>query len=97
MEPYESAIDAAHREAFEEGGAKLSDLRYIGCYQISDKHATLWAEAFTASIGELVEIPPESESTERKLVPPSELPDCYHMWDSLTEAVFQYSPNVFER
>jgi 8-oxo-dGTP diphosphatase len=97
VEPNEEGIAAAEREAYEEGGARLGDLRYMGCYQISDKSTTLWAEAYTASIEQLEEIPDFSESTERKLVDPEQLPDVYHMWDSLTQAVFEYSRTVFER
>lgn len=97
VEPFESGAEAARREALEEGGALLDEIRYIGCYQIADKRNSLWAEAFTASISEFIDIPPESESEERRLVTPAELPDCYHFWDPLTQAVFEYSKGVFER
>ena len=97
VEPNEEGIAAAEREAYEEGGVRLEELRYMGCYQIADRNTTLWAEAYTAKIAEFVDIPDFSESTERKMVSPEELPDVYHMWDALTLAVFNYSRTVFER
>jgi 8-oxo-dGTP pyrophosphatase MutT (NUDIX family) len=97
VEPDEEGMAAALREAYEEGGANLEDIRYIGCYQISDGSTTTWAEAFTAKVTSLTDIPVGSESLERKLVNVEELPDCYHSWDDLAKAVFEHSREIFER
>jgi 8-oxo-dGTP pyrophosphatase MutT (NUDIX family) len=85
---------AARREALEEGGVIVDDLRYIGCYQIQDRNGVLYAEAYTAKNATYVDIPAESESSARLLVDPEDLPCCYHLWDSLAEAVFDHARDV---
>jgi 8-oxo-dGTP diphosphatase len=97
VEGTESGEEAARREAYEEGGVLIDDLRYLGCYQISEKNAVLWAEAFTARVEEFVQIPEGSESSARLLVDKDDLPCCYHLWDSLAEAVFEHSRQVASR
>ena len=97
VEACEDSVEAAHRETLEEGGALIENLRYLGCYEIFSKRKTMWAEAYSANIKELVDIPEGSESQERKLVEAKKLPCCYHMWDPLTEAVFEHARSVSER
>lgn len=97
VEGTETAEDAARREAFEEGGVLLDDVRYLGCYQINDGNNVTYAEAFTAHIAKLVDIPGDSESRARLLVDREDLPCCYHNWDSLAEAVFDLSREVVAR
>ena len=94
MEGTETGEEAARREAFEEGGVLIDDLRYLGCYQISERNAVLWAEAFTARAVDFVDIPKESESNARLQVDRDDLPCCYHFWDPLAEAVFEHAHNV---
>ena len=97
VEGTETSDMAARREALEEGGVIVDDLRYIGCYQIQDRNGVVYAEAFTAKAKGFVDIPEESESCARLLVERSDLPCCYHCWDSLAEAVFDHARDVVYR
>ena len=97
VEACEDSVEAARRETLEEGGAIIENLRYMGCYEMISQKQIMWAEAYTASIQDLVDIPEGSESQDRKLVEAEHLPNCYYMWDPLTEAVFEYSRSVFKR
>jgi 8-oxo-dGTP diphosphatase len=97
VEGHETGEAAAIREAYEEGGVLVDDMRYIGCYQITERNATIWAEAFTAKVDRFVDIPEDTESRARLHVVQDDLPCCYHLWDSLTEAVFEYSKDVVSR
>ena len=97
VEALETSAEAARREAFEEGGAHIDNVRYIGCYQIFSNNSEVWAEAYTASLASLVEIPEGSESKGRKFENVENLPASYHIWDELTEAIFGYARSVFER
>ncbi len=99
VEPNESSIEAAHREAREEAGAILSDLLYLGCYRITERSEVRWADVFVARVQELVDIPLEfhTETYGRRLVDFDQLPDLYHLWNPLTEAVFIHSRDVLRR
>jgi 8-oxo-dGTP diphosphatase len=97
VEPYETSIEAAKREAVEEAGAVLEFIQYIGCYQISERGEVRWADCFTARVAELGEFQADEESRARKLVPLEELPEVYHLWNELTEQVFLHSLEVLER
>lgn len=97
VEPTEDSSEAVRREALEEGGAVLGDVQYIGCYQITERNEIRWADCFAATVKELVEIQVVEESTGRQFMAIEELPDCYHMWNDLTERVFRHSRAVIER
>jgi len=97
VEPNESSEEAVLREALEEGGAVLSDLQYIGCYQIQDRNEVRWADCFTCHVAELVEIQNAAESKGRRFVSLTELPALYHLWNELTEQVFVHSHEVLSR
>ncbi len=97
VEPDETSLEAAAREAREEAGAVLQDVLYIGCYRISERNEVRWADVYTARVQDLVDIPEEFESTGRMYVKPEELPGVYHLWNPLTEAVFAYSREVLRR
>ncbi len=97
VEPMESSIEAAKREAIEEAGAILDPMIYIGCYRIREKSEVRWADVFAAEVGELVPIPLEFESSGRKFVNPEDLADVYYLWNPLTEAVFKHSRILLER
>jgi len=50
-----------------------------------------------ARVAELVEITRQDESLGRKLVTLEELPALYHLWNPLTEMLFQQSYEVICR
>lgn len=97
VEPNETSIDAICREAVEEAGAVLSDIQYIGCYHISERREVRWADCYAAHVKELVAIGMTEESKGRKLVTLEELPDTYHLWNPLTQMVFEHSYEVLQR
>ena len=97
VEPNETSLQAACREAQEEGGAELADCQYIGCYRIQNKSEIRWADCFAARIKSLGEIGMTQESRDRKLVPMDELASMYHLWNRLTEQVFEHSRDVLRR
>jgi 8-oxo-dGTP diphosphatase len=97
VEPFETSIDAARREAVEEAGALLADLQYIGCYQITERQEVRWADCFVARVCDLEEIRMPEESLGRRLCTLSELAQIYHLWNDLTEAVFLHSREILER
>lgn len=97
VEPEEDSLEAAHREAMEEGGVELERVQYIGCYQISERREVRWADCFAARVKNVGEISMKQESREMRLVALEELPALYHLWNPLTEAVFHHSREVVER
>ena len=97
VEPYETSLEAVRREALEEGGALLECIQYLGCYRISEKREVRWADCYAAKVNELVEITRQDESFGRKLVTLEELPAIYHLWNPLTEMLFQQSYEVICR
>lgn len=97
VEPYESSLEAIKREALEEAGAHLDDIQYIGCYQIMERNEVRWADCYTARVTELVAIQVVAESHGRKFMKLEDLPELYHVWNELTEQVFEHSRQVLER
>lgn len=97
VEPSETSLEAAIREAKEEGGAELCDCQYIGCYQIFERHEVRWGDCFVARVTSLGEIGMKEESFGAKLVDLDELPEIYHLWNPLTELVFHHSLEVLRR
>jgi 8-oxo-dGTP diphosphatase len=97
VEAGEESIQAAEREALEEGGALLQDVQYMGCYRITERREVRYADCFVAGIKELLEFEITVESLGRKLVALEELPEIYHLWNPLTEMVFQHSLEIVER
>jgi 8-oxo-dGTP diphosphatase len=97
VEPNETSMEAAKREAQEEAGGVLCDLQYIGCYHISERREVRWADCFVARVESLCEIGMTEESKGRRLVTLDELPDIYHLWNPLTQRVFEHSREVLDR
>lgn len=97
VEPNETSVEAALREAMEEAGAVLGEMQYIGCYRITERQEVRWADVYAAHVLELVELSAEFESRGRKLVEVEELPAIYHLWNPLTEEVFSHSRTVLRR
>ncbi len=97
VEPNECSQAAARREAHEEAGAILGEMVYIGCYCIREGSNIRWADLYAAEVDALEPLNPEFESTDRKYAEVEELPDIYHLWNDLTEAVFMHSKQCIER
>ncbi|MBS1723872.1 MAG: NUDIX domain-containing protein [Armatimonadetes bacterium] len=97
VEPDESSLEAAVREAREEAGAILQDVLYLGCYRITERGEVRWADVYAARVTDLVDIPEGSESLGRQMLSPNELPEIYHLWNPLTEAVFKHSHEILKR
>ena len=97
IEANETSCEAAIRETREEAGVELDRVQYIGCYQISERSEVRWADCFAAKVTDIGEIAMKQESHGMKLVTIDELPEVYHLWTPLTEAVFHYSAEVVER
>ncbi len=97
VEPNESSLEAAIREAKEESGAVLQDVLYLGCYRISERGEVRWADVYTGCVIDLVEISHTEESLGRKFVTRGELPEAYYMWNELMSEIFDYSYEVLVR
>lgn len=97
VEPFETSVEAAKREAVEEAGALLRQIQYIGCYRVSERQEIRWADVFVAEVGGLCEIGCPEESLGRQLVRPDELPEIYYLWNDLTSELFDYSFEVVTR
>jgi len=97
VEPEETSLEAALREAVEEAGAILGEPQYIGCYRITERKEIRWADVYTARVVELIEMSNEFESRGRQFVEIERLPDIYHLWNPLTRLVFEHSLGVLQR
>lgn len=97
VEPTETSVEAAKREAQEEAGALLEDVIYIGCYKIRERAEIKWADVFAARVGGLVDLDPQFESSDRKFVTIEELPEIYYVWNDLTEMVFHHAQTTLNR
>ena len=97
VEPGESSLDAICREAREEAGIILAGTQYIGCYRIQDQTEVRWADCFASQILRFQDIEIPEESKGRRLAKLDELPEIYHDWSCLTEAVFKFSFEVVQR
>jgi len=97
VEPDENSMEAARRESIEEAGVHLDCVQYIGCYHISERREVRWADCYAAKVAKVGEIEMAEESKGMKMVTIEELPNLYHLWNPLTEAVFNYSYEVVQR
>lgn len=97
VEPNESSVEAVRREAIEEAGAVLDSVQYIGCYRITERNEVRWADCYAATIRELVEITVKTESRGRDFFSFDDLREKYHLWNLLTQMVFEHSQAVLRR
>lgn len=97
VEPEETSLEAACREAKEEAGAILEHVVYIGCYRIQERSEVRWADVYAAQVCGLVDIDPAFESTGRQFVEVADLPSIYYLWNPLTEAVFAHSHGALQK
>ncbi|HWP30449.1 MAG TPA: NUDIX domain-containing protein [Fimbriimonadales bacterium] len=84
----EDSRDAAIREAYEETGAKIADIQFMGSYKLSKNGEVRWADVYTSKITELDEIPEGSEATNRGFYSLEEIPHVYFAWNPLFEILF---------
>ncbi len=97
VEPNETSLEAVKRESIEEAGAVLCNVQYIGCYHITERRETRWADCYVAQVSGFVDIGMQEESKGRRLVTLEELPEIYHLWNPLTSMVFDHSREVLDR
>jgi 8-oxo-dGTP diphosphatase len=97
VEPHENSLDAAIREAKEEAGAVLKEIHYIGCYRVTQRDEVRWVDVYAANVEGLTDLDPQFESIGRQFVTMDRLPEIYHLWNELTEAVFHQSKRVLAR
>lgn len=77
-EENETKFETAKREAFEEAGVDIRNLKYVGYYRLASGHTTL---IVTAEVEKFHEIPEEFETAERKFV--SEFPQSLSFNDAV--------------
>ena len=91
LEPGETSERAARREAWEECGAQLGELHYIGCFQLPHGEGCRWAACYATTLADLGEFRVTSESRARRWVSMDELPDLYYLWNEVVKSVFALS------
>ena len=97
VEPEETGIEAARREAMEEAGAEVDNVRYMGCYRITEGRNVQYAELFVGEVLSVGEITVPAESAESRFFSCCELEENYHTWNPLMERLFSYSREVLAR
>lgn len=95
IEPAESPEAAARREAYEETGAVLAELHWLGTYVLSPCSSSVpepcSAPLFLARAERIDPIKGESESQGIYWATLEELPTLYYDWSPLLKAVFEYA------
>lgn len=74
----ETVYETAKREAFEEAGVDIKNMKYVGYYQLNCGHTTL---IVTAEVETFHEIPTDFETAERKFV--AEFPESLSFDDAV--------------
>jgi 8-oxo-dGTP diphosphatase len=95
IEPGESPDSAALREAYEESGAVLRELRLLGHYLLEPcsvaEPEPCSAPVFLARAERLEPLQPDSESQGVLWASLDEMPALYYDWSPLIETVFRYA------
>lgn len=95
IEPGESAEAAARREAYEESGAVVERLYWLGSYELTpcseQEPAPCSAPVFLAYAQRIDPLGAGSESQGVRWATLAELPRIYYDWSPLMEAVFRYA------
>jgi 8-oxo-dGTP diphosphatase len=93
IEPGETAAEAVRRETYEEAGATLSEVAYIGYFVLRDTRTGVvrHAPTFIGAVQGLTAVPPQSESQGMQLANIEDVASLYFAWDDLLAAVFTYA------
>jgi 8-oxo-dGTP diphosphatase len=93
IETGETAEQAIRREAYEETGATLGDIFYIGYFLLTNARTGFQRRAptFIGAVQGLSDVPPDSESRGMQLVNIEDVSGMYYAWDNLLAAVFAYA------
>lgn len=93
LEAGESAEDAVRREAHEEAGALLGQVRYIGYFILTDRETgeVRHAPTFIGEVMGFSDIPMGTESRGMQMVAVEDIADMYFAWDDLLASVFAYA------
>ncbi|MCX7993945.1 MAG: NUDIX hydrolase [Fimbriimonadales bacterium] len=95
IEPCETPEAAAVREAYEESGAVVEQLHWLGTYLLEPcserEPSPCSAPVFLTLAVRLDALQAESESQGVRWATPDELPAIYYDWSPLIEAVFNYA------
>jgi 8-oxo-dGTP diphosphatase len=93
IEVDETAEEAVRREAFEEAGATLGTVVYIGYFLLTNARTGYQrcAPTFIGAVQGLSPLPDGSESRGMQLVNMEDIAGMYFAWDELLAAVFVYA------
>lgn len=90
LEPGETAEEAVRRESFEEAGAILGKVLYLGYFVLTDAETGVvrHAPTFIASVTAIGAVPDGTESRGSQLANIEDIATLYFAWDALLAAVF---------
>jgi 8-oxo-dGTP diphosphatase len=91
LEAGETPEQAARREVWEEIGATVGPLLFMGHYLMTetDTGAAQLVPTYVAAVETLASLPSGTESKGVRTVSLEDLPSCYFTWDALMESVFR--------
>jgi 8-oxo-dGTP diphosphatase len=88
----ETPQQAMRREAQEEAGIVLRKMQPLGVYVIQEEDGgRYYAPVFIGEASHFSPIDDQSESHGVLLIPPEDVQEVYHLWDSLVAEVFRYA------
>lgn len=93
IEPGETPEEAARRETHEESGATLGRIAPLGTFRLTSRATgeVRHGIAFLGDVTNLEELPQDTESQGRLLIPVEEVESAYFAWDALLATVFAHA------